>query len=140
MRIAVKSADCVARSSEMPDTPDSEFLKIYLDETEEQLDQLVVILAAWDEDRSNEAHATGAVRLIHAMEGAAGALGFENVRAATQYFDREVVRSREDTDRATTPLLRYVEFLRDCNRRLRSGETIGSSKDLVEQMKSAGRE
>ena len=141
MHIAVNSADSVARSDQMPDTdPDSEFVLLYLDDTDEQLDQLDVILAAWDEDRRKDVHATHMLRLIHAMEGAAGALGFENVRAATKYFDREVVRSREDTNLAITPLSRYVEILRDCNRRLRRGETLGSSKDLVEQLKSAGRE
>jgi chemotaxis protein histidine kinase CheA len=63
--------------------PEAEFSQNYLQETDEQIDALYKVLVSWQRDRSSEACLKESRRLLSAMEGAAGVMGFENVRALT---------------------------------------------------------
>jgi chemotaxis protein histidine kinase CheA len=121
--------------------PEADFFQIYLEETDEQIDALSEVLASWRRDPSSGICLRESLRLLSAMEGAAGAMEFENVRALTQHLNRQVGKARaghEPMDpSALTRLLRGADFLRACNDRLRAGERLGGSAELLEHLKAA---
>ena len=121
---------------------DPELLAAWLDETDEQLNELTAALAAWTNDRENASRPAEALRLIHAMEGAAGLLAFEQLLAANRFVGSEVERVQRMASSGATPspvadLQPLVEILRDCNARLRRGESLESATVLVEKLRAA---
>ncbi len=120
---------------------DDEHFKIYLEDTDQQVHALCAALASWQQDPSGEAWRRESLRLLHAMEGAAGAMEFENVRGLTQHlsrqFDRACMRGEPIDPADMKRILLGVEFLRDCNDRLRAGESLDNSADLLRQCKAA---
>jgi chemotaxis protein histidine kinase CheA len=120
---------------------EAEYFEIYLEDTDEQLDALYQALTSWQQAPSGEPYRKESLRLLHAMEGAAGAMGFEHVRALTQYLNRQFDRACPMSERidssAMLRLLQGVEFLRACNNRLQAREPLGSSAELLEQLKAA---
>jgi chemotaxis protein histidine kinase CheA len=121
--------------------PEEDYFQLYLEDTAEQIDALIRVLASWQQDPSSETCPKESLRLLHAMEGAAGAMEFENVRALTRHLNRQFGKARASHEpmdpSAIMPLLRGVEFLRACTKRLRVGEQLGGSADLVELLKAA---
>ncbi len=120
---------------------DAEHFEIYLEDTDEQIDALCAALTSWQQDPSGEAWRKESLRLLHAMEGAAGAMEFENIRGLTQHlnrqFDRACMRGEPIDPADMRRILLGVGFLRDCNDRLRAGEPLDSSAELLEQCKAA---
>ena len=120
---------------------DAEHFEMYLEDTDQQIDALCERLKFWQQDPAGEAWRRESLRLLHAMEGAAGAMEFENVRGLTQYlnrqFDRVCSRSEYIDPGAMERLLRGVDFLRVCNERLRAGESLDNSAELLEQLIAA---
>ncbi len=117
-----------------------DYLTMYLEDTDEQLDALQETLSAWG-DSPIDQHHRESMRLLHAMEGAAGAMKFEGVRALTRHLDRSLERARHAIQPAQQvdvgSLQRGVQFLRDCNQRLRNGETLENPATLLEQLAAA---
>jgi chemotaxis protein histidine kinase CheA len=120
---------------------DAVHFEIYLEDTEQQIHLLRKTLMSWQQDPAGEPWRQESLRLLHAMEGAAGAMEFDNVRGLTQYlnrqFDRACSRGKQIDPSAMERLLRGVDFLLVCNERLRAGESLDYSAELLEQLKAA---
>ena len=115
---------------------DAELLAAWLEESDEQLELLTQVVARWATETSNRAHATEALRLIHAMEGSAGVLGFDHLLAVTRFLGSESQRVRADPE-ANPPIQLggLIGFVQECNDRLRRGEALAPGDSLVEEMR-----
>jgi chemotaxis protein histidine kinase CheA len=120
---------------------DAENFQIYVEETDQHTRALCETLSSWQQDPAGEAWRKESLRLLHAMEGAAGAMELESIRQLTQalnlQFDRVCLRGEQLDPAAMERLLQGVEFLRDCNERLRRGESLVGAAELLEQLKAA---
>lgn len=130
-------------SANLPDDM-VEYLQTFLDETEEQLDDLTETLLSLESVPSEQKDLNEAFRLIHSIKGSAGMMGFQSITELAHELENrfEKIRSGEDAlDEATMNLvLRSVDFLRQCNKHLRAGESVGDSSVLLtelQQLKAA---
>ncbi len=118
----------------------SEYLQMFLDETEEQLDDLVETLLSLERNPDDRAELNEAFRLIHSIKGAAGMMGFDNITVLTHQLENRFERFRsgvQPLDRPTINLvLRCIDFLRDCTRRLRHGEHLATANELLEELRA----
>ena len=117
----------------------AEYLQTFLDETEEQLDDLVETMLALESDATSKEDLNEAFRLIHSIKGSAGMMGFDNITVLTHHLENRFERFRAETERLDEPtmnvVLRCIDFLRQCNNRLRVGEPLGSSVELLDEVK-----
>ncbi len=117
----------------------SEYLQTFLDETEEQLDDLVETMLALETDSTSAEDLNEAFRLIHSIKGSAGMMGFDNITLLTHHLETRFERFRSGRDKLDEPsmnlALRCIDFLRQCNGRLRDGEPLGSATELLEDLK-----
>ncbi len=117
----------------------SEYLQTFLDETEEQLDDLVETMLSLETTSTNEDDLNEAFRLIHSIKGSAGMMGLDNITVLTHHLENRFERFRSGTeqlDETTMNLvLRCIDFLRQCNGRLRNGEKLGSPTELLDDLK-----
>ena len=117
---------------------DPEFVSDWLEETDAQLQSLTQVVQQWTQSPGDASFATESLRLIHAMEGAAGALRFDNLLAATRCLGSEAERVRDNpTLDPTRQLAPLIDILQNCNDLLRNGETLPPTNQLIEKMKSA---
>ena len=111
---------------------------MFLDETEEQLDDLVETLLLLERDPESGSDLNEAFRLVHSIKGSAGMMGLESIAVLTHHLETRFERLRSGTERldaaAMNLVLRCVDFLRDCTRRLRSGQPLGSSAELMAEL------
>lgn len=118
----------------------ADYLRLYLDETDELLDALVETMLALEADPANMAGLDEAFRLIHSIKGSASLLGLDRITSLTHHLEshfEQLRSSRRVLDAATMDVvLRSIDFLRECNRRLRHGEAIVAAGTLLEQVKS----
>jgi two-component system chemotaxis sensor kinase CheA len=118
----------------------ADYLRLYLDETEELLDALVQTMLALEADPANMAGLDEAFRLIHSIKGSAALLGLDRVTSLTHHLEShfEQLRSRRRVlDTATMDIvLRSIDFLRECNRRLRQGQAIAAAGPLLDEVKA----
>ena len=117
----------------------AEYLQTFLDETEEQLDDLVETMLALERDANNKDDLNEAFRLIHSIKGSAGMMGFDNITVLTHHLENRFERFRSGAEQLNEPtmnlVLRCVDFLRQCNNRLRDAEQLGSSAELLEELR-----
>lgn len=122
-----------------PDDDLSGYLQIYLDETEEQLDELVDTMLVLENDPANAASLNAAFRLLHSMKGAAGMMGFDQITVLTHHLETRFERLRSgriELDRTTMNLtLRCIDFLRECNNRQRDGQELSTPDVLLEELR-----
>jgi len=115
-----------------------EYLQIYLDETDEQLDDLVETMLSLEKDPQEAASLSAAFRLLHSMKGAAGMMGFDQITVLTHHLETRFERLRSgriQLDRVTMNLtLRCIDFLRQCNQRLRAEEAIATPDELLKEL------
>ncbi len=125
-------------SANLPDDM-AEYLQTFLDETEEQLDDLVETMLALERDPANANDLNEAFRLIHSIKGSAGMMGFDNITVLTHHLENRFERFRSGQDRLDEPtmnlVLRCIDFLRQCNGRLRDGEQLASSAELLQELR-----
>jgi two-component system chemotaxis sensor kinase CheA len=118
----------------------AEYLQTFLDETEEQLDDLVETLLALERDPANASDLNEAFRLVHSIKGSAGMMGFDNITVLTHHLENRFERFRSGLAKLDEPtmnlVLRCIDFLRQCNDRLRAGQQLGSSTDLLAELKT----
>ncbi len=116
----------------------AEFLQIYLDETGEQLDDLVDTMLALEANPQELEDLNEAFRLIHSIKGSAGMMGLSDVTALTHQLESrfEKYRSGKDQlDEATmNVVLRSIDYLRGCNESIRNGERTASPADLLDEL------
>ncbi len=122
-----------------PEDDLSGYLQIYLDETEEQLDDLVDTMLVLESDPANAASLNAAFRLLHSMKGAAGMMGFDQITVLTHHLETRFERLRSgriEFDRTTMNLtLRCIDFLRECNNRQRDGQELSAPDELLEELR-----
>jgi two-component system chemotaxis sensor kinase CheA len=116
----------------------SAYLQMFLDESEEQLDGLTEVLLVLEREPDSAEHLNEAFRLIHSIKGSAGLMGLDVIAALTHHLESRFERFRSGVERLEEPtmdlVLKCIDFLRDCMRRLRVGEALGSAADLLREL------
>jgi len=116
----------------------SQYLQMYVDETEEQLDDLVETMLALEESSENVNLLANAFRLLHSMKGAAGMMGFDQIMVLTHHLESRFERLRSGRirlDPVTMNLtLRSIDFFRQCNERLREGGDLPTPDTLLKEL------
>lgn len=127
-------------STGMPSPDLAHYLPLYLDETSEQLDGLVESLLVLEREPRDAGQLNEAFRLIHSIKGSSGMMGLDGITILTHRLENHFERLRSglvQLDRQSMGLvLRCIDFLRECNRRLRAGEGLASAPELLEELNS----
>jgi two-component system chemotaxis sensor kinase CheA len=117
----------------------AQYLQTFLDETEEQLDDLVENMLALERDATSTDDLNEAFRLIHSIKGSAGMMGFDSITMLTHHLENRFERFRSGLAQLDAPtmnlVLRCIDFLRQCNNRLRNREQLDSSVELLDELK-----
>ena len=116
----------------------SEYLQMFMDETEEQLEDLVEALLNLERAPESVEDLNEAFRLIHSIKGSAGMMGFDTIAALTHHLESRFERFRSGVERLDKPtmnlVLRCIDFLRECITRLRASDQPGSAAPLLEEL------
>ena len=120
----------------------AQYLQVYIDESEEELDGLVEAILKLEGNPHHEESLHKAFRMLHSLKGSSGMLGFEVVgNFAHELEDRfERYRSGQATlDRETTTLiLQCVDYFRRFLGRLRTDDlTQEAPADLLRQLRES---
>ncbi len=114
------------------------YLQMYLDETSEQLDALVETLLALEGNPTHTGQLNEAFRLIHSIKGSSGMMGLDSITVLTHHLENHFERIRSGLhllDRAMMDLvLRCIDFLRECNQRLRHNQALASAPELLDEL------
>jgi len=125
-------------STGMPSDEMAQYLQMYLDETAEQLDALVESLLVLETRPTDADQLNEAFRLIHSIKGSSAMMGLDGVTVLTHHLENHFERLRSELreldQSAMGLILRCIDFLRECNRRLRAGESLGSAPELLEEL------
>lgn len=114
------------------------YLQMFLDETSEQLDGLVETLLVLEGDPSSREHLNEAFRLIHSIKGSSAMMGLDSITVLTHHLENYFERLRsgvQSLDQSIMDLiLKCIDFLRECTRRLRDGEPLASAPELLQEV------
>jgi two-component system chemotaxis sensor kinase CheA len=125
-------------STGMPSDEMAEYVQMFVDETSEQLDDLVEVLLVLETKPDSPTHLNESFRLIHSIKGAAAMMGLDSITLLTHHLENhfEHLRSGIKTlDRSMMNLiLKCVDFLRNAVDMLREGRPLASAPDLIEQL------
>ena len=117
----------------------SQYRQLYVDETEEQLDDLVETMLELEVNPNDESSLASAFRLLHSMKGAAGMMGYDQITALTHHLETRFERLRSgriELDRVTMNLtLRCIDFLKECNDRLRDDQELATPDELLQELR-----
>lgn len=118
----------------------AEYVRLYVEETGEQLDQLVQVLLLLEADPADARHLNEAFRLIHSVKGSSAMLGLDRITTLTHHMETHFERLRSGQrafDAATLDVvLQCIDFLRDCNERIRHSEPLPSAGELLDEVKA----
>lgn len=124
---------------DLPAAEMAEYLRLYLDETGEQLDALVDTLLRLEADPADGAGLNEAFRLIHSIKGSSALLGLDRITTLTHHLESHFERLRSGRRvldaSVMSVVLKCIDFLKGCNERLRRGEPLDGAGDLLEQVK-----
>lgn len=116
------------------------YLRMYIDETGEQLDALVETLLALEAEPGDARGLNEAFRLIHSIKGSSALLGLDRITTLTHHLESHFERLRTGRRVLDGPtmnvVLRCIDFLRACSEHLRHGRPLGSAADLLEEVKA----
>lgn len=116
----------------------AEYVQMFVDETSEQLDDLVEVLLVLETKPDSPTHLNESFRLIHSIKGAAAMMGLDSITLLTHHLENhfEHLRSGIKTlDRSMMNLiLKCVDFLRNAVDMLREGRPLASAPELIEQL------
>lgn len=125
-------------STGLPSEEMAAYLQMFLDETSEQLDALVETLLLLEDDPRHAAHLNEAFRLIHSIKGSSAMMGLDSITVLTHHLESHFEHLRSGLRTLDGPLvdlvLRCIDFLRECNRRLREGQALASAPQLLEEL------
>ncbi len=131
-------------STGMPADEMAEYVQMFVDETSEQLDDLVEALLVLETKPDSPSHLNESFRLIHSIKGAAAMMGLDSITLLTHHLENhfEHLRSGIETlDRSLMNLiLRCVDFLRGAVEMLREGRPLVSAPELIEQLSHSAAE
>jgi two-component system chemotaxis sensor kinase CheA len=126
--------------SDIPADEMADYLRLYLEETGDQLDQLVQVLLALEVDPAAGGRLNEAFRLVHSIKGSAAMMGFDRVTTLAHHLETHFERLRSGSrrfDEATADVaLRFIDHLRACNSRLRDGGQQPAVGELLDAIKS----
>ncbi len=129
--------------SDLPADEMSDYLRLYLDETNEQLDSLVEIFLQLENQSPTPEELNEAFRLIHSIKGSSALLGLDRITSLTHHLETHFEKLRSGKQELNTPtidvVLRCIDFLRESNQRLQDGEPLSTAGDLLDQVKSLGQ-
>ena len=129
---------------DLPADEMGDYLRLYLDETDEQLDGLVETFLQLEHDPADAQGLNEAFRLIHSIKGSSALLGLDRITSLTHHLETHFERLRSghrQLDTATiNVVLRCIDFLRECNQLLRTGEPLHSAGELLDQVKALEHE
>lgn len=119
-------------STGLPSEEMATYVQMYLDETSEQLDALVETLLALEGNPTHQGQLNEAFRLIHSIKGSSAMMGLDSITVLTHHLENHFERLRsglQTLDQSMMDLvLRCIDFLRECNRRLRGGQALASTR------------
>lgn len=125
-------------STGMPSDEMSEYVQMFIDETSEQLDQLVEVLLYLEKNPSSPDQLNESFRLIHSIKGAAAMMGLDSITLLTHhlenYFDR--LRSGVDTLNKSMMnlILKCIDYLREAIELLRHHKPLVSAPELIDAL------
>lgn len=129
--------------SDLPADEMSDYVRLYLDETNEQLDSLVEIFLELENQAPTPKELNEAFRLIHSIKGSSALLGLDRITSLTHHLETHFERLRSGKQELNTPtidiVLRCIDFLRESNQHLQDGEPLSTAGDLLDQVKSLGQ-
>ena len=129
--------------SDLPADEMSDYVRLYLDETNEQLDSLVEIFLELENQPPTPEELNEAFRLIHSIKGSSALLGLDRITSLTHHLETHFERLRSGKQELNTPtidiVLRCIDFLRESNQHLQDGEPLSTAGDLLDQVKSLGQ-
>lgn len=129
-------------STGAPSQEMAQYLQMYLDETAEQLDALVESLLVLEARPTDAEQLNESFRLIHSIKGSSALMGLDGITVLTHHLENHFERLRSGLqmlDRQSMGLiLRCIDFLRECNERLRAGQTLRSAPELLEELGTLG--
>ena len=104
---------------DLPADEMSDYLRLYLDETNEQLDSLVEIFLQLENQAPTPEDLNEAFRLIHSIKGSSTLLGLDRITSLTHHLETHFERLRSGKQELNTPtidiVLRCIDFLRESN-------------------------
>jgi two-component system, chemotaxis family, sensor kinase CheA len=131
-------------STGMPSDEMAEYLQMFVDETSEQLDDLVEVLLVLETNPSSPSHLNESFRLIHSIKGAAAMMGLDSISLLTHHLENHFEHLRSGSRTLNRPMmnliLRCVDFLRSAVGKLRDGVPLVSAPELIEQLSLAETE
>ena len=129
-------------STGAPSQEMAQYLQMYLDETAEQMDALVESLLVLEARPTDADQLNESFRLIHSIKGSSALMGLDGITVLTHHLENHFERLRsglQTLDRQSMGLiLRCIDFLRECNERLRAGESLRSAPELLEELGTLG--
>ena len=125
---------------DLPADEMNDYLRLYLDETNEQLDSLVEIFLQLEHQSPTPDDLNEAFRLIHSIKGSAALLGLDRITSLTHHLETHFERLRSGKQKINTAtidvVLRCIDFLRQSNQHLQEGEPLEAAGELLEQVQS----
>ena len=116
----------------------AQYLQMFVDETSEQLDALVDVLLVLESNPSSPSELNESFRLIHSIKGAAAMMGLDSITLLTHHLENYFERLRSGIQVLDRPMmqliLKCVDFLRESTVKLRDGEPLRSSPDLLDEL------
>ncbi len=116
-----------------------EFLQIYLEESEEEADQIVELLLKLEQSPNDKEALREAFRLLHTFKGSTGMMGFERINGLAHELETRFDAYRDGREQLTSDTvsvtLRCIDFFREFLVRLRSGDTDqGDPRPLIDEL------
>ncbi len=128
----------------MPSEEMAEYVQMFVDETSEQLDELIQVLLILESKPDSPSHLNESFRLIHSIKGAAAMMGLDSITLLTHHLENHFERLRsglETLDKSLMDLiLKCVDFLRNAVTMLREGRPLVSAPELIEQLSRSSTE
>ena len=104
----------------------SQYLQVYIDESEEELEGLVGSILELEVDPRRSDSLQKSFRMLHSLKGSSGMMGFEMVAHLAHELEDRFERCRAghfELDRKTTTLvLECIDYFRAFLERLRAGD------------------
>lgn len=131
-------------STGMPSDEMAQYVQMFVDETTEQLDELVEVLLVLEKNPDSPSHLNESFRLIHSIKGAAAMMGLDSITLLTHHLENHFERFRSGLEVLDTSLmnliLKCVDFLRNAVETLREGRPLVSAPELIEQLSKSAAE
>lgn len=131
-------------STGMPSDEMAQYVQMFVDETTEQLDELVEVLLVLENQPDSSSHLNESFRLIHSIKGAAAMMGLDSITLLTHHLENHFERFRLGIEVLDTSLmnliLKCVDFLRNAVETLREGRPLVSAPELIEQLSKSAAE